>query len=45
MRDELRKLANELRVLAEKNKTKKLTKCAQALRAAVALELLRRKVG
>ena len=45
MSEELRKLAQQLRLEAEGQAEAKRVKCAQMLRAANALELLRRKLG
>lgn len=42
---ELRKIAADLRTEASNQENQKRTKCAQALQALLALELLRRKVG
>lgn len=45
MSDELRKLAQDLRIEAARRVEEKRVKCAQIVNAANALELLRRKLG
>ena len=45
MQATLRKLAEQLRAEARHHDTSKLIKCAQVAQAALALELLRRKIG
>lgn len=42
--DSLRKLAAELREVARQSEQEKMVKCAQTLKAATALTLLRKKV-
>lgn len=43
--DMLRKLAQQLREEAERRQTEKREKCAQIVRAAAGLQLLRSKLG
>ena len=45
MSEELRKLAEQLRIEDARRLDEKRQKCAQILRAASGLELLRRKLG
>jgi hypothetical protein len=45
MQSELRKLAADLRKQAAEEKQRKLVKCAQVLRGAVGLGILKKKLG
>jgi len=45
MQTELRKLAERLRTQGKREQEKKMVKCAQTLRAAVALRLMSQKIG
>jgi len=45
MQDELRKLAQHLRTQADKLDQQKMVKCAQIIRGASGLALLKKKIG